>query len=92
MITSNAAIEESKTAKQLYQSKSRETPTTLWNGLKLGVQRRLGTINFNHRLGLSIPSTRVTEIKTNEAKAVCKQWNTAGLVYPVNVLRNVFVV
>ena len=92
LITSNAAKNTSKKANQLYQSKARETPVTLWTGLKLGAQRRLETINFNHRLGLSISSPCVTEIKTTEARAVCKQWNTAGLVYPVKVLRNIFVV
>ena len=64
LITSNAAKNTSKKANQLYQSKARETPVTLWTGLKLGAQRRLETINFNHRLGLSISSSCVTEIKS----------------------------
>lgn len=92
LIVANAGKYSSKKANELYQSRKRETPITLWNGLKLGVRRRHGAIGFNHRLGLSISSTRVTEIKTNEARAVCKAWKNADCVYPVNVRRGVFVV
>ena len=89
LLCSNAVkYKPKKNAKQLYQSKTIETSVTIWNGLKMGVQRRLTSIAFNHRLGISISASRVSEIRTNEAKAVCKQWNNVGLVYPVNVLRN----
>ena len=45
LLVANAGKRSSKKASELYQSRKRETPITLWNGLKLGVHRRQGAID-----------------------------------------------
>ena len=92
-ICSNSTVYGRAETSQIYHSKDRETPATLYEALKLHSHGRMtGTIYYRHSLGTSISIHRTMEIRKNEAKAVCKRWKQDGVVYPVNIKQGIFVV
>ena len=80
LICSNATIRTSN-SQQLYQMRQRETPVTLYNGLKLAVGRQQEAIQKQHSLGLSVSVDRVMEVCRDFAKAVTKLWQEAVLFH-----------
>ena len=92
-ICSNSTKYGSTETTQVYHSKDRETPATVYEALKLHSNGRMtGTISVRHKLGTCISAKRTMEIRHDEAKAVCKRWKEDGVVYPTNVLQGTFVV
>ena len=89
LICSNATIRTSN-SQQLYQMRQRETPVTLYNGLKLAVGRQQEAIQKQHSLGLSVSADRVMEVRRDFAKAITKLWQENGVVIPPTVKLRIF--
>ena len=90
LICSNSVKRSSKGIR-LYQSKFRETPVTLYNGLKLHVTRNKDSVKKQHSLGLSVSHDRVMDVRKQFARTVTKFWSQAGVVIPPSVPRKIFV-
>ena len=90
LIISNAIKCASK-AKQLKQMKERETPLTIYRGLKSQAWRKAETIKKDHALGLSVSVDRILEFRRQFARVVTKMWMDEGVVIPPTVKQQIFV-
>jgi len=73
-------------------SKERETPFSLYMGLKLhGDGRQKKQISNANTFGIFVSYNRVMEVKRSMARAVVNQFVSDGIVLPTNTLREVFV-
>ena len=71
--------------------KERETPLTVYKGLKSHLKRQTDTIKKDHSLGLSVSLDRVREIRKQMARVQTAYWQATGVVIPPTVTQGIFV-